>query len=149
MSGRDGLSGLRESVARAPGRTGRVGGAGLEGLWRGLGGGASDSSPCTGGGRGVVTGGQRERGPTGHQALHTDTDLRDRCGHTTCACADIRDELQGRPAGVVHADHLLSALGGILALLHQLVLVPSSVDHGQQVCLQVVLQLQGGKTLRR
>ena len=64
----------------------------------------------------------------------------------TCFGADFRDECKSVLAAVVHAYHLLSALGSLLTLLHHLVLVTSRVDHWQKVSLQVVLHLgvEGG-----
>ena len=73
---------------------------------------------------------ERER-----RVIRTSRDTRHDGGQPTCACADIGDELQCLLAGMVHADHLLSSLGSLLTLLHELVLVSSRVDHGQHVCL--------------
>ena len=64
---------------------------------------------------------------------------------STCLAADSGDEVQGFLAGVVHADHLFSPLGGLLALLHHLVLVSCRVDHGKEVRLYVLFQLLGGR----
>ncbi len=59
----------------------------------------------------------------------------------TCLCAEIRNDIEGILAGVVHLDHLLSPNGRLLTLLHHLVLVSRRVDHGKKVRMDEVLQL--------
>lgn len=56
--------------------------------------------------------------------------------------ADVADDAERLPQGVVHPQHLVTVLGLLLRLLHQGVLVAARVQLSQQVGVDVVLRLE-------
>lgn len=55
--------------------------------------------------------------------------------------ADVTDDAEGLPQGMVHAQHLVAVLGLLLRLLHQCVLVATRVQLSQQLCVDELLRL--------
>lgn len=61
-------------------------------------------------------------------------------GHS--GCADVTNDAEGLPQGVVHPQHLVAVRGLLLRLLHQRVLVTTRVQLGQQLCVDELLSLE-------
>lgn len=57
-------------------------------------------------------------------------------------CADVTDDAEGLPQGVVHPQHLVTVLGLLLRLLHQRVLVATRVQLCQQLCIDELFSLE-------
>lgn len=55
--------------------------------------------------------------------------------------ADVPDDAEGLPQGVVHPQHLVAVLRLLLRLLHQRVLVAARVKLGQQLRVDELLRL--------
>lgn len=56
-------------------------------------------------------------------------------------CADVTDDAEGLPQGVVHPQHLVAVVGLLLRLLHQRVLVGTRVQLSQQLRVDELLSL--------
>lgn len=56
--------------------------------------------------------------------------------------ADVTNDAEGLPQGVVHPQHLVAMRGLLLRLLHQRVLVTTRVQLGQQLCVDELLSLE-------
>lgn len=55
--------------------------------------------------------------------------------------ADVADDAEGLPQGVVHPQHLVAVLGLLLRLLHQRVLVATRVQLSQQLGVDELFRL--------
>ena len=55
--------------------------------------------------------------------------------------ADVTDDAEGLPQGVVHPEHLFPVVGLLLRLLHQRALVPARIQLGQKVCVDELFSL--------
>ena len=86
---------------------------------------------------------QRRSPPSGAAPLHLQPGVvhRRRHGGADGGRADVPDDAEGLPQGVVHPQHLVAVLRLLLGLLHQRVLVAARVQLGQQVGVDELFSL--------
>lgn len=81
--------------------------------------------------------------PTGASPLHLQPGVvhwgRHGGGHG--GCADVADDAESLPQGVIHPQHLVTVLGLLLRLLHQRVLVAARVQLSQELRVYELLRL--------
>lgn len=64
-------------------------------------------------------------------------------------CADVADDAESLPQGVVHPQHLVTVLGLLLRLLHQRVLVTARVQMSQELRVYELLRLEKKGKIKR